>query len=203
MLGQVTCPHCRQVVVSSPELAGQVVQCPSCRGQFQMPSVPVAAIPTPQQSYRSPRRHTNQGVKSSALWIPAVFLFFGLMVVACGGLLLLGSGNKLETNRVRTGNVVGIYSPGKNDVLAGATSADLDRLTQLSVAGDEIGVKEMILQRRAFLLEYAVPVRVLSRTILQAEVRVQAGRHENRVVFVSTERLAPFQEDDKKPTPKS
>ena len=33
----VACPHCRMSVVNDGRLAGQIVNCPGCQGQFQMP----------------------------------------------------------------------------------------------------------------------------------------------------------------------
>jgi len=35
--GEISCPHCGFRLSNSPELAGQLVQCPSCHGQFMMP----------------------------------------------------------------------------------------------------------------------------------------------------------------------
>lgn len=34
------CPHCGKPVGFAPSMAGQVVACPHCRGQFQMPDKP-------------------------------------------------------------------------------------------------------------------------------------------------------------------
>jgi TM2 domain-containing membrane protein YozV len=61
----IDCPHCNAKLENSPELAGQLVSCPSCGGHFQMPpiappqAVPFAFAATPQaasQQYRQESR---------------------------------------------------------------------------------------------------------------------------------------------------
>jgi hypothetical protein len=43
------CPHCNKPVGFAPAMAGQVVACPHCRGQFQMPErAPASVGPSPQ-----------------------------------------------------------------------------------------------------------------------------------------------------------
>jgi len=46
MTPDVACPFCNQRMNNQPGLAGQVVQCPYCQGQFQMPDLPQ---PPPQR----------------------------------------------------------------------------------------------------------------------------------------------------------
>src|SRR5947208_2221815 len=44
---QLTCPHCRKVVNVPDEAAGQVTNCPECRGPFMVPrqeNVPAPAV---------------------------------------------------------------------------------------------------------------------------------------------------------------
>src|SRR6476619_5698027 len=48
------CPHCGKPVGFAPNMAGQVVACPHCRGQFQMPDRPPANQP-PLSPPRGPR----------------------------------------------------------------------------------------------------------------------------------------------------
>ena len=47
------CPHCGKPVGFTAAMAGQVVACPHCRGQFQMPDRPPATPPAPPR--RRPR----------------------------------------------------------------------------------------------------------------------------------------------------
>ena len=44
---QLACPHCQSPIVNDGSMSGQVVACPSCDGQLQMPALPgqVAAAP--------------------------------------------------------------------------------------------------------------------------------------------------------------
>ena len=42
------CPHCGNPVGFSPAVAGRVVSCPHCRGQFQMPATAPAGAPAPK-----------------------------------------------------------------------------------------------------------------------------------------------------------
>src|SRR5262245_12503467 len=45
------CPHCGKPVGYAPGMAGQVVACPHCRGQFQMPDrAPAGSAAAPVQS---------------------------------------------------------------------------------------------------------------------------------------------------------
>jgi hypothetical protein len=41
------CPHCAKPVGFAPAMAGKVVSCPYCRGQFQMPERPPASTAPP------------------------------------------------------------------------------------------------------------------------------------------------------------
>src|SRR5687767_15138533 len=49
------CPHCGKPVGFAAAMAGQVVACPHCRGQFQMPDRPPASPPPPMPRGRAPR----------------------------------------------------------------------------------------------------------------------------------------------------
>ena len=50
------CPHCGKPVGFAPSMAGQVVACPHCRGQFQMPDRPPANQPPPVPRGARPTR---------------------------------------------------------------------------------------------------------------------------------------------------
>lgn len=49
------CPHCGNPVGFSPTVAGRVVACPHCRGQFQMPVSPPVSSAPPQSTKTKPR----------------------------------------------------------------------------------------------------------------------------------------------------
>ncbi|WP_020473987.1 TFIIB-type zinc ribbon-containing protein [Zavarzinella formosa] len=62
------CPHCGNPVAFSPAVAGRVVACPHCRGQFQMPaSAPASAPATRQKLKTEPIPERELGYKSEPL----------------------------------------------------------------------------------------------------------------------------------------
>lgn len=42
---RINCPHCDADITPEASLAGQVVGCPQCGGQFQMPGAQIMAVP--------------------------------------------------------------------------------------------------------------------------------------------------------------
>jgi len=88
---QVQCPHCRNVLVDDGQLAGQLVACPQCGGQFQMsgwsqqpPPIHVAA---PSPSVSLPSSYRSTGRKQSPKTDQSVLVMLGLLgvVVLAGG----------------------------------------------------------------------------------------------------------------------
>lgn len=62
------CPHCGNPVGFSAAVAGRVVACPHCRGQFQMPSAPPPSAPAPRVKPKSePIPEQELGYQSAAL----------------------------------------------------------------------------------------------------------------------------------------
>jgi nitrite reductase/ring-hydroxylating ferredoxin subunit len=57
----VYCPHCKGDLANSPDLEGQVVACPLCGGQFQIPAPmrksPLSASPPPIRTSPRANRH--------------------------------------------------------------------------------------------------------------------------------------------------
>lgn len=49
MSNTISCPHCQTVVQHNPSMAGSVVRCPKCDGQFQVPST-VSPLVDPTRS---------------------------------------------------------------------------------------------------------------------------------------------------------
>lgn len=79
----IQCPYCQQPMQTVPQLAGQVVSCPRCRGQLTMPAVePAFPTVSPSRSSSVPRR---KGSDNTLLIIGGV----GLAIVAVVGLVLV------------------------------------------------------------------------------------------------------------------
>ena len=76
-MSAVACPHCG-AVVNAPDLAGQMVACPTCAGQFVMPG----AVPPPAQGFSSHRRKHKASASPWPLIITAGL--FLVPVIACG-----------------------------------------------------------------------------------------------------------------------
>jgi TM2 domain-containing membrane protein YozV len=71
------CPHCRNGVDDAPDLAGQLVHCPFCRGQFQMPSVAAVASILSQPAYRPTRERGPQNSPGVAAVLSFIFVGLG------------------------------------------------------------------------------------------------------------------------------
>ena len=94
MPNSVSCPHCHTAVHSDPQLAGQVVVCPNCNGQFQMPGSVPQAIPAfpspPNQSFpvfdsgsRSKTNRKQQSQTTNMLPVLVIGGAIGLSCIAC------------------------------------------------------------------------------------------------------------------------
>jgi hypothetical protein len=72
----LACPHCGQIVLNLPALAGQLVQCPGCYGQFQLPML---AVPVPSPAVSSTRNSVRARTpkRRSWLWVLAFLIVFG------------------------------------------------------------------------------------------------------------------------------
>jgi TM2 domain-containing membrane protein YozV len=86
------CPHCRNGVDDATDLAGQLVFCPFCRGQFQMPAPVAVASIVSSPAYRS--SYSERGPQNSPRLAAVLsFLFVGLGQIYNGqfgkGLLLI------------------------------------------------------------------------------------------------------------------
>lgn len=71
----VNCPHCKVSIEWSKDYAGEVVSCPSCGGEFQMPSVPVANVasdPRPVHGHVTIEK-TSKNLKLFSVLIGLVF----------------------------------------------------------------------------------------------------------------------------------
>jgi hypothetical protein len=65
------CPHCNKPIGFAPAMAGQIVACPHCRGQFQMPERAPASAIVPQQSKRTPPPAGDVGLSFDSNSTPA------------------------------------------------------------------------------------------------------------------------------------
>ncbi len=81
----VYCPHCGTQLANSAQVAGQVVVCPGCAGQFQMPAL---TMPVAQPVYAAPQ--PAEGALSVPILISAISnLVVGLLWAStCIGLVL-------------------------------------------------------------------------------------------------------------------
>lgn len=85
---QIACPNCRRLMANDLSLQGQIVACPFCGGQFQIPAIaaPVHGLPTagPAGSYSSPppTRRKRKKRNRTAFWL---VLCLAVTVVSVGG----------------------------------------------------------------------------------------------------------------------
>ena len=73
------------------------------------------------------------------------------------------------------------------DVFACQTENDLDRINTLSVAKDELGLKQMMLQGRLVVITGGTEAKVIDLGFLSTEVRIMSGSLAGQSVFVSTD----------------
>ena len=57
------CPHCRQTIAGTSDMCGQVIACPSCQAQLQIP----AALPNPPPRKRGKTAQNRQPEQGQAL----------------------------------------------------------------------------------------------------------------------------------------
>lgn len=82
----VTCPHCKTDLAATPELFGQTVQCPACKGKLQ---VPEAETKTETASPRSKPLRTGWDERDHANVDFVKSLIFGILIAACFLALLI------------------------------------------------------------------------------------------------------------------
>jgi hypothetical protein len=86
------CPHCRNAVDDARDLAGQLVFCPFCRGQFQMPA-PLAIVSTAGAAPHHATDRVLRPLNSPGLAAVLSFFYCGLGQIYNGdfakGLLFL------------------------------------------------------------------------------------------------------------------
>jgi hypothetical protein len=80
-----------------------------------------------------------------------------------------------------------LHVPGQPKVLLGVTERAENRLTQLAVAGDTLGMAQMTLDGDAFIVEDGTQVLVIRPGILISEVRILEGDEAGRSGWVPAE----------------
>jgi hypothetical protein len=82
VMNMVLCPHCNAKIRHDGSHAGQVVSCPRCRGQLQLPCSPqVAPDNSPFEDINEDsgyRRRRRQQPSHAGLWTLAVFSLLGI-----------------------------------------------------------------------------------------------------------------------------
>lgn len=85
----VTCPHCKTDLAATPDLFGQTVQCPACKGRLQVPAAEekaesaasTASRTKPQRTGWDERDHANVDfLKSLGIGVAITGCVLGLMV---------------------------------------------------------------------------------------------------------------------------
>lgn len=71
--------------------------------------------------------------------------------------------------------------------LVGATEFDYDRLVKLANADDDLGIRQMVEEGRAFYLDRGTRVRIIDAGFLTHEVRVLSGPHTGKSVIIAVE----------------
>jgi len=75
----------------------------------------------------------------------------------------------------------------KEEVFAGATYDDLERITQLSVAKDETGLRQMMAEGRLATVPAGTEAKVIDLGFLGSEVRILSGPLEGESVWVASD----------------
>jgi flagellar motor component MotA len=95
----VTCPHCKTELAATPELFGQTVQCPACKGRLEVPATETAVETSPssrvkpQRTGWDERDHANvHFLKCLSIGVVLTACFFALLIpfsdTVIGGLFL-------------------------------------------------------------------------------------------------------------------
>jgi predicted RNA-binding Zn-ribbon protein involved in translation (DUF1610 family) len=63
---RIECPHCNKTLQAPDQKAGQVVNCPSCGGQMQLPAAGAAPPPPQSPTPQSPAPSTGGGMGAGA-----------------------------------------------------------------------------------------------------------------------------------------
>lgn len=107
-----------------------------------------------------------------------------LLFVGCVAWVATRPGGSSEVSAV-----TGYVGPLKSDALVCPTRADFDRATQLSIANDVEGVRQMALQGRVMLVRAGTQVRVIQTEFTCREIRVMDGPFTGKSGWVVTEAL--------------
>ena len=113
----VQCPHCATQVTNDASLKGQVVSCPRCHGQFQMPALPqtVGANSSfegiEEDSGYRPRRRREKGY--TGVWVIAVVSLLGVAFTALwiSGVVQINPPQKPVQQAKNTGNAAATTNP--------------------------------------------------------------------------------------------
>ena len=202
------CPRCGQLLVDDVSRGGNPVICPACGGSLRvpMPAHPQPAVPLPVQAVNpslpaaaefgvpvqsrrlAGQKPAKQGTSTATIVVVALGLLVGLScLMMCGGLFSDRSG-------ARSGAAVGgsVVSLGdsfrfKEDVFAGRTENALDRITQLSVAKDNAGLGQMMVQGRLLIITGGTEAKLIDRGIFHSEVRLMSGPSSGSSVWVASD----------------
>lgn len=73
-----------------------------------------------------------------------------------------------------------LWKDDKN-IPVGRSKTDLDRLVQLVVAGDEIGLEQMNRDGSAWLVESETEIIVIDKGYISSEIRIKSGKYKDQL----------------------
>ncbi len=83
----VTCPHCKTDLAATPELFGQTVQCPACKGRLEVPAAETAVETSPSSRVKPQRTGWDERDHANVDFLKS--LVIGVVLTACFLALLI------------------------------------------------------------------------------------------------------------------
>lgn len=188
-----TCP-CGTPLKIPDSASGSTVACPKCHRPVKVP-LAVAEIDTAPKKKDDPVASFLGGVAllillGTCVWTAAIGKWKPSDYIPPAPPQAKQAAPKTEqsfSRSLRKGDTGYVEVPGESDVWLSVDEQTADRLTQLSTARDEAGIRQLMAAGRVLVVPAKTKVRVLAPGLLTTEVRILEGTHEGKSGLIPSE----------------
>lgn len=162
-----------------------LVNCRACKREISAnaKSCPHCGEPAPA---------TNEAAKPNAVASLIAFAVVGIAMFWCWG-ICGGGGGEREANRraveskPMTGDMAKLRTSSGQAVPVAASEEAHDRMTDLAVADDNVGLAELLATGQAAMTPAGTDCKVIETGVFTYEVRIMSGPLNGEAVFVSSD----------------
>lgn len=182
----ITCPECKH------QISEHATACPQCGYKLNIVMAQMIKLAEKRGADVTANKLSSFGYTKMTLK-SSIFTVLGILLVAFIGVGIFEKADKKETQNKTTDNKTTSAMPGDIAILSVTEGGDipvasskeaLERLTTLSVAHDNEGIRQLILAGYVWTVPTGTKCRLIDPGLLTYEVRILEGKRSGSTCFV-------------------